>query len=77
VISEKEIFLIVATRVYDQALSNFAQAQGIDYQLVKKQRQRAEAKIRKYLKKTRRNFSDLSPSPFSAAPFTSEGKSEK
>ncbi len=37
--------LLVGTRVYDSPLADYARKAGLDYELAKKRRQRAEARI--------------------------------
>jgi len=69
VISESDFLLIIGTRVYDRALADFARSRGLNYQRVKKQRQRAESNIRDYFKRFQKNLGTLSPSPDSSALF--------
>lgn len=44
-ISEGDFFLLVGTKVYGKAVSDYAREVGLDYQVAKKRRQRAEAAI--------------------------------
>jgi hypothetical protein len=46
-ISESDFFLIVGTRIYGRPLNELASENGLDYQLVKRRRLRAEAAIRR------------------------------
>jgi hypothetical protein len=50
-ISEADFLLIVGSRVYGRPLVDYARDAGLDYQLAKKRRQRAEAVIRRFEKK--------------------------
>ncbi len=52
-ISEADFLLLVGTTVYRQSLSDYAREAGMDYQLAKKRRQRAEAAIRRFENKQR------------------------
>lgn len=45
-ISEADFLLLVGTRIYGQSVADYAREAGLDYQLLKKRRQRAEAAIR-------------------------------
>ena len=45
VINEEEFLLIVGTRIYGKSVSNYASDVGLDYELARKRRQRAEAKL--------------------------------
>jgi hypothetical protein len=53
-ISEADFLLLVGTRVYGKPLVNYARECGLAYQVVKKRRQRAEASIRVYEKKSKK-----------------------
>lgn len=44
-ISEADFLLLVGTRVYGKSIADFARETGLDYQVAKKRRQRAEAVI--------------------------------
>jgi len=44
-LSEADFLILVATRVYDLSLAEYARKAGIDYQFAKKRRQRAEAAL--------------------------------
>lgn len=46
-ISDADFLLLVGTRVYGEAVADYARRQGVGYQAVKKRRQRAEAAIRR------------------------------
>ena len=45
-ISEKDFMLLTGTRVYGKSLADYAREMGMDYQVAKKRRQRAEDAIR-------------------------------
>jgi hypothetical protein len=45
-ISEPDFLLLVGTRIYGQSVADYAREAGLDYQVAKKRRQRAEAAIR-------------------------------
>ena len=47
-ISEPDFLLLVGTRIYGQSVADYAREAGLDYQLLKKRRQRAEAAIRRF-----------------------------
>ncbi len=47
-ITEADFLLLVGTRVYGQSVADYARGAGLDYQVVKKRRQRAEAVIRRF-----------------------------
>lgn len=47
-ISEADFLLLVGTRVYGQSVADYARGVGLDYQVAKKRRQRAEAAIRRF-----------------------------
>lgn len=47
-ISEADFLLLVGTRVYGQSIADYARGAGLDYQVAKKRRQRAEAVIRRF-----------------------------
>jgi hypothetical protein len=49
-ITEADFLLLVGTRVYGQSLADYAREAGLDYQVAKKRRQRAEAVIRRFEK---------------------------
>lgn len=49
IIAKKDSFIILATRVYDKSLKELAKEQGLSYNGLRKRRQRAEEKIRKFL----------------------------
>lgn len=46
VINEEEFLLIVGTRIYGKSISDYANDSGLNYELARKRRQRAEAKVR-------------------------------
>jgi hypothetical protein len=52
VLTEPDFFLIVGTRIYGRPLKDFAARAGLDYQVVKKRRQRAEAALRRKASRT-------------------------
>jgi len=52
-ISEADFLMLVGTTVYGESLSDYAREAGLDYQLAKKRRQRAEATIRRFEEKQR------------------------
>jgi hypothetical protein len=47
-ITEADFLLLVGTRVYGQSIADYARGAGLDYQVAKKRRQRAEAVIRRF-----------------------------
>jgi hypothetical protein len=49
-ITEADFLLLVGTRVYGQSIADYAREAGLDYQVAKKRRQRAEAVIRRFEK---------------------------
>lgn len=54
-ISEADFLLLVGTRIYGKSLADYARERGLDYQTVKKRRQRAEAAIRDHEKNFKKN----------------------
>lgn len=52
-ISEGDFLLLVGTRVYGKSVADYAREVGVDYQLAKKRRQRAEAVIRRFEEESR------------------------
>jgi hypothetical protein len=49
-ITEADFLLLVGTRLYGQSVADYARGVGLDYQVAKKRRQRAEAAIRRHEK---------------------------
>jgi hypothetical protein len=49
-ISDSDFLLLVGTRVYGNSIADYAREAGLDYQVAKKRRQRAEAVIRQHEK---------------------------
>lgn len=49
IISERDSFIILATRIYGKPLKELTKEIGLSYEGLKKRRQRAEEKIRKFL----------------------------
>lgn len=47
-ITEADFLLLVGTRVYGKSIAEYAREAGLDYQVAKKRRQRAEAVIRRF-----------------------------
>jgi hypothetical protein len=47
-IAEPDFLLLVGTRVYGKSVADYAREAGLDYQVAKKRRQRAEAAIRRF-----------------------------
>lgn len=47
-LSEEDYLLLVGTRVYGQSAAEYAREHGLDYELMRKRRLRAEAAIRKH-----------------------------
>jgi hypothetical protein len=47
-ISDADFLLIVGTRLYGESVAEYARGAGLDYQVAKKRRQRAEAAIRRF-----------------------------
>lgn len=54
-LSEADFLLLVGTRIYGKSLADYALERGLDYQTVKKRRQRAEASIRDHEKKLKKH----------------------
>jgi len=52
-ITEADFFLLIGTRVYGKSVADYAREAGLDYQVAKKRRQRAEAAIRRFEKEKR------------------------
>ena len=52
-IKEADFFLLAGTRLYRQSVAEYARDAGLDYQVAKKRRQRAEAAIRRFEEETR------------------------
>jgi hypothetical protein len=61
-ISEADYFLLVGTRVYGQSVADYAREAGLDYQVAKKRRQRAEAAIGRFERNAWTTRNSLSPS---------------
>ena len=53
-ISDADFLLLVGTKVYGNSLADYAREVGIDYQVAKKRRQRAEARIKRFEEGIRR-----------------------
>jgi len=49
-ITEADFLLLIGTRVYGKSVADYARETGLDYQVAKKRRQRAEAVIRRFEK---------------------------
>jgi len=47
-ITEADFLLLIGTRVYGKSVADYAREAGLDYQVAKKRRQRAEAVIRRF-----------------------------
>ncbi len=47
-LSEADCLLLVGTRVYGQSIADYARVAGLDYQVPKKRRQRAEAALGRF-----------------------------
>jgi len=47
-INEADFLLLVGTRIYGKSIVDYAREVGLDYEVVKKRRQRAEASIRQF-----------------------------
>lgn len=60
-ISEADFLLLVGTRVYEKSVADYAREAGLDYQLAKKRRQRAEAAIGRFEEKNGDFRGSLSP----------------
>lgn len=52
-ITEADFLLLIGTRVYGKSVADYARETGLDYQVAKKRRQRAEAVIRRFEKEKR------------------------
>ena len=50
-INDTDFLLLTGTRVYGRSLADYARGVGLDYQIAKKRRQRAEARIRRFEEK--------------------------
>lgn len=68
-ISESEFLLLVGTRLYGESVAEHARRMGLDYQVAKKRRQRAEARIRQCEKELRVSSETVSPSEGLDPPF--------
>ncbi len=74
-LSEADFLLLVGTRVYETSIANYARAGGLDYQVAKKRRQRAEAALNRFERKQAKIFEEnVSPSGAFTPPFTVRGQ---
>ncbi len=76
-ISEEDFLLLIGTRVYGQSVADYAREAGLDYQVAKKRRQRAEAVIDRF--EQHNGAGELSPNgglypPLSGVGPWSEGR---
>ena len=60
-INESEYLLLVGTRLYGESVAEHAREVGLDYQVAKKRRQRAEARIRQSEQEMQRSSETVSP----------------
>lgn len=60
-ISEADFLLLVGTRVYGKSVADYSREEGLNYQMLKKRRQRAEAAITRHEREMRKNRDFLSP----------------
>ncbi|MFH1866286.1 MAG: hypothetical protein ABIK85_10415 [Candidatus Eisenbacteria bacterium] len=60
-ISESDFLLLVGTRLYGETVAEHAREVGLDYQVAKKRRQRAEARIRQSEQEMQRSSETVSP----------------
>jgi len=60
-INESEYLLLVGTRLYGESVAEHAREVGLDYQVAKKRRQRAEARIRRSEQGMRESSEAVSP----------------
>ena len=61
-ISNANYLLLVATRVHGMSVPDYARDAGLDYEVAKKRRQRAEAAIQRFEEKLTWSRGDMSPS---------------
>jgi len=54
-ISEEDYLMLVATRIYGETLADWCRDHAVDYELARKRRQRAEAKLRKMEEKSKKS----------------------
>lgn len=71
-INENDFLLLVGTRLYGESVADHAREVGLDYQVAKKRRQRAEARIRQSEKEMQRSSEAMSPSEALDPPFRTE-----
>jgi hypothetical protein len=53
-ISKTEFLLLVSTRIYGKSVAEYARERGLDYEVARKRRQRAEARIRRHEEKQKK-----------------------
>ena len=70
-LSEADYLLVVGTRKYVQSVADYARQNGLDYQVAKKRRQRAEAAIRDF--EMQKNEPELEKNAAIVSPSPSEG----
>lgn len=68
-INESDFLILVGTRLYGESMAEHAREVGLDYQVAKKRRQRAEARIRQSEKEMRGSSETVSPSEGLDPPF--------
>jgi len=64
-ISEADFLLLIGTRVYDKSAAEYAREVGMNGELARKRRLRAEAAIRKFEKKSNSMSRSTAPTPLS------------
>jgi hypothetical protein len=71
-ISESDFLLLVGTRLYGETVAEHAREVGLDYEVAKKRRQRAEARIRRSEREMRESAETVSPSDVVDPPSMSD-----
>ena len=80
-LSEADYLLVVGTRKYVQSVADYARQNGLDYQVAKKRRQRAEATIRQFENKRdvphrEKKCRDRVPVSMRGGPLSSRNRNE-
>ena len=73
-ITEADFLLLVGTRLYGETVAEYARRVGLNYQVAKKRRQRAEAAIRRFEESTGRSWESTSPSTDFVPPLKAGGR---
>ncbi len=71
-ISESDFLLLVGTRLYGETVAEHAREVGLDYEVAKKRRQRAEARIRRSERETPESAETMSPPEVVGPPSMSD-----